>query len=440
MIRRLLFLGLFGTLCFPSLNAQMKKLDFERFTLDNGLTVLLHENHTAPIVTVSVLYHVGSKNEKPGLSGFAHFFEHLMFEGSENVGRGEFDKYLSAVGGDNNAYTSQDHTYYYEDLPSNQLALALWLESERMLHAKVDEVGIETQREVVKEERRTNYENQPYGTIFEEISKRFFAGTPYSITPIGTMQDINAAEEADFKQFYKDFYRPDNAVLSIAGDINVTEAKALIKKYFSTIKSPSTPVYRPNFKVEFLKSEIRDTVYDQVQLPALIVAYPAPAQYSDDYYAMDMLNKILSAGQSSRIYNALVDEKKVAAGAGANPIALESGGMNFMFGVANIGVGLDAVEAALNEEIERVKTELISEREFKKIKNQVENNYVYNFASNSGIAESLATYETYLGDANMINTEIEKYLAVTREDIQRVAKNYLDNNKRLVLYWLPENN
>ncbi|MEM6380059.1 MAG: pitrilysin family protein, partial [Bacteroidota bacterium] len=399
MIRRLLFLGLLGLLCAPNLNAQMNKLDFERFTLDNGLTVLLHENRTAPVATVSVLYHVGTKNEKPGLSGFAHFFEHLMFEGSENVGRGEFDKYLSSVGGDNNAYTSFDHTYYYEDIPSNQLALALWLESERMLHAKVDSVGIETQRAVVKEEWRTTTQNQPYGTILDEVAKRFFAETPYAITPLGKMEDIEGAQKEDFEQFYEDFYRPDNAVLSIVGDINAKEAKTLVKKYFSTIKPPSKPVYRPQFTMKILESEMRDTVYDQVQLPALIAAYPAPAQYSEDYYAMDMLNRILSAGQSSRIYKALVDEKKVAAGAGANQNALEGGGMNFMFGVANLGVGLDAVEAALNEEIERVKTDLISERELKKIKNQVENNYVYNFASNSGIAESLAIYETYLGDA-----------------------------------------
>lgn len=440
MIRRLLLLGLLGALCLPRLNAQMKKLDFERFTLDNGLTVLLHENHTAPIVTINVFYHVGSKNEKPGRSGFAHFFEHLMFEGSENIERGEFDKYLSGVGGNNNATTDQDRTLYFENVPSNQLELALWLESERMLHAKVNIKGVETQREVVKEERRMRYENQPYGTFLEEMTDRIFADTPYETTPIGTMEDLNAATEADFAQFYADFYRPDNAIMSIVGDIDVAKTKKMVEKYFATIKSPKAPIYRPKLEIKALKAEVRDTVYDQVQLPALFVGYPAPAKYSDDYYAMEMLNSILSGGRSARMYKALVDNKKVALEAAALPLSLEAGGVNLIYGIAGMGIGLEKVEAALNEEIEKVQNELISEKEFQKIKNQAENRFVYNFASNEGIATSLVTYEAYQGDANLINTEIKKYLAVSRADIQRVAKKYLDQNKRVVLYWLPKGN
>jgi predicted Zn-dependent peptidase len=306
-----------------------------------------------------------------------------------------------------------------------------------MLHAKVNIEGVETQREVVKEERRLRIDNQPYGTIQEEVSKRVFKSTPYEITPIGSMEDLNAATEADFVQFYADFYRPDNAVLSIVGDIDIEETKKLVDKYFASIPSPDTEIFRPEFEVQYPDAEVRDTVYDQVQLPALIQAYPAPVRYSEDYYAMEMLNTILAGGQSSRIYKSLVDEKKVALGAGSQQVALEKGGMNFMFGIANIGVGLDQVESAMDEEIGRVQNELISEEEFQKIRNQTESNFIFNFASNSGIATALATYEAYQGDANLINTEIERYLAVTREDIRRVAQKYLDPERRVVLFWLP---
>lgn len=440
MTRRLLTLGMMLCLAFSAAHAQMKKLDFERYKLDNGLTVLLHDNKTAPIVTVNVFYHVGSKNEAPGRSGFAHFFEHLMFEGSENIDRGEFDKYLAGVGGSNNATTDFDRTLYFETVPSNELGLALWMESERMLHAKVDIKGVETQREVVKEERRLRYDNQPYGTFLEEVVARIFEGSPYAITPIGTMEDLDAAEEEDFTTFYKDFYRPDNAVLSIVGDLDIPETKKMVEKYFASIPSPKTPIYRPKLNIKPITAEVIDTVYDNIQLPALITAYQAPAQYSDDYYAIEMMNNILASGQSSRIYKSLVDDKKLALQAASIQLALESSGMNVVFGIANMGASLDDMGAAMDAEVERIQSELISEREFQKIRNQVESNFVYNFASNSGIASSLATYEAYQGDANLINTEIEKYLAVTKEDIKRVANKYLKKDNRVVLYWLPKAN
>lgn len=208
-----------------TLSGQMNQIEFEEFTLDNGLHVILHEDHSTPIVVVSVMYHVGSKNESPERTGFAHFFEHLLFEGSENIKRGEFDKYITNAGGANNAYTSQDKTYYYESLPSNQLALGLWLESERMMHAKVDITGVETQRQVVKEERRLRVDNQPYGTFQEESMKRAFKKHPYQWTPIGSMDHLDRATESDYVNFYNDFYTPNNAVLSVAGDLDVEEAK-----------------------------------------------------------------------------------------------------------------------------------------------------------------------------------------------------------------------
>ena len=265
--------------CFGSvLNAQMNQIQYVEYDLDNGLHVILHEDHTTPNVVISVMYHVGSKNENPERTGFAHFFEHLLFEGSEHVKRGEFDDYISRAGGTNNANTTNDRTYYYDLLPSNHLATGIWLESERMLHARVEKVGIETQRQVVKEERRQRVDNRPYGTVLEESMKRAFTVHPYRWPVIGAMAHLDAATDDDYVNFYKDFYVPNNAVLSIAGDINIAETKALIAKYFGPIPKGTKEVYRPNIVEPPLAGEIRDTIYDNIQLPAVVHTYRIPAQ------------------------------------------------------------------------------------------------------------------------------------------------------------------
>ena len=419
------------------LPAQMNKIEFERFKLDNGLTVILHEDHSTPIVVVSVMYHVGSKNEKPDRTGFAHFFEHLLFEGSENIGRGEYDDYVSNAGGQLNAFTSQDVTFYFQTMPSNQLALALWLESERMLHAKVEKVGIETQREVVKEEKRMSYDNRPYGKFAFSIFDLAYDVHPYQWLPIGSMEHLNAATEEDYVNFYKDFYVPNNAVLSIAGDIKPEEAKKLIEKYFSTIPKKEGPIYRPNQVEPPLNGEKVDTTFDNIQLPAIAYGFHVPPMGTDDYYALDMLSTLLSGGQSSRLYKSLVDEKQLAIQTGNFSYQLEGPGLSIAFGIANLGVDLDDVGHAIEEEIEKVKKELIGEKEFQKLRNQKENDIVSSNSTMYGIALSLANYETLYGDANRINTELEKYLAVTRQDIQRVAKKYFDKNNRVKLYYLP---
>lgn len=425
-------------LCLSLSAAWGQNIKFVEYTLPNGLHVILHEDHSTPIVAVSVMYHVGSKNEKPDRTGFAHFFEHLLFEGSENIARGEFDDYISRAGGMNNANTWYDRTYYYEVLPSNQLALGLWLESERMLHAKVENVGIETQRQVVKEERRQRVDNQPYGRLLEETMMRLFTVHPYHHSVIGSMEHLDAAEEQDYKQFYKDFYRPDNAILSIAGDIDIEQTKKLIDVYFKDIPRGKGEIFRPKIVEPTLKAEVRDTIYDNVQLPAVIMAYKVPAQGTTDFYAVEMLSTLLSQGESSRMQKQIVDEEQKAVAAGSFTFGLEDPGPSIMYAIANMGVNPADLEASMNAILADVQKNLISEEEYQKIQNQMENDFVTSNNTVAGIAESLANYKMYYGDANLINTELERYRKVTREDIKRVANQYFKPNSRVVLYWLPK--
>ena len=437
-MKKNLLLFCFVLLCTHFGYGQMNKVEFEEFTLDNGLHVILHSDKSTPIVAVSVMYHVGSKNENPNRTGFAHFFEHLLFEGSENIDRGEFDKYVEKAGGTLNANTSFDRTYYFEILPSNQLELGLWLESERMLHAKVENKGIETQREVVKEERRQRVDNQPYGSLLEEVMKRAYTIHPYRWPIIGSMAHLDAAQEQDYKDFYSTFYVPNNAVLSIAGDIDYEETKKLVKKYYSSIPSGTGEIYRPSVEEPALGKEVRDTVYDNIQLPAVVQAYRIPAQGTKDYYAVEMLGQLLSKGESSRLYRKLVDEEQKAVFVGNFPLGLEDPGVAIAFGIANMGVDLNDLEASMNNVIEEAAEKLMSDDEFQKLRNQVENDFVSSNSRMAGIAESLANYHMYYGDANLINTELQRYLEVTKEDILNAAKKYYHKDNRVVLYYLPK--
>jgi len=420
------------------LSAQSSKIEFVEYDLANGLHVILHQDKTTPIVGVSVLYHVGSKNEKPDRTGFAHFFEHLLFEGSENIGRGEYFNYVQSNGGTLNANTSNDRTFYYEVLPSNKLELGLWLESERMLHAKVDQTGVETQRDVVKEERRQRIDNQPYGSIVQELMVRAFTKHPYNWPVIGSMEHLEAATEADYKQFYKDFYTPNNATLSIAGDLDIEETKKLVEQYFGGIPVKNPNVYRPTVVEPKMTAEVRDTIYDNIQLPAVVQGYRIPAQGTPDYYAVSMLGTLLSQGESSRLYRALVDDQQKALFVGNFPFSMEDPGVSLAFCITNMGIDPMDAEKAMDAEIVKVQTELISDKEFQKLRNQTENDFISNNSRIIGIAESLANYHTYFGDANLINSEIDKFLAVTKEDIMRVAKEYFVPTNRVTLYYLPK--
>lgn len=423
-------------LCIMKISAQ-EDVKFTEYNLDNGLHVILHQDNSTPIVAVSVMYHVGSKNEKPDRTGFAHFFEHLMFEGSPNIGRGEYMKMVENAGGELNANTDFDRTYYYEVLPSNQLALGLYLESERMLHLKIDSTGVETQRKVVKEERKQRLDNQPYGKIWEITFKDAFKVSPYRWMPIGSAQYIDQASIEEFRNFYKTYYVPQNAVISIAGDIQIDEAKELISKYFSEIPRGTKSIYRPDVEEPVQQSEIIDTSYDTVQLPALVEAYHIPAVGTEDYYAISMLTTLLSGGRSSRLYKKLVDETQKAVYVGAFPAALENPGLFISLAIANQGVDADELKKLIDIEIGKVKYSVITDEEMQKLRNQVETNYVSQNATDAGIAENLAYYYTFYRNTNTINTELDKLMNVSKEDIKRVADKYLRDNNRVVLYYLP---
>lgn len=437
-MKKTVFLLFMFMLVVSVCNSQTSKIEFKEFNLPNGLHVIVHEDHSVPIVAVTVMYHVGSKNEQADRTGFAHFFEHLMFEGTENIERFQYDKIVENAGGTLNANTTNDRTYYYEILPSNQLELGLWLESERMMHARVDSIGIATQKGVVIEEKKQNYDNRPYGSLLPELLSHAFTKHPYQWSTIGNAEHIMAAKDAEFKKFYDSFYVPNNAVLVLAGDIKFKDAKKLVEKYFKDIPSSSGEIYRPSEVEDIKTAEVRDTIYDNIQLPAVIQAYHIPAIGSDDYYAVEMLSQLLATGQSSRLYKSLVDEQQLAIQVAAIPLPFEDPGLAITLALPNMGLDCAVLEAAMDKEIEKAQQELIPEKEFQKLKNQVENQIVAENSTIANRAQSLATNYTYFKNANRINTDLDKYLAVTREDLKRVANDYFRKDNRVVLYYLPK--
>jgi len=421
-----------------SARGQGVHIDFYEYTLENGLHVILHQDNSTPNVVVNIMYHVGSKNEDPNLTGFAHYFEHLMFEGTKHIGRGEFSEIVEKAGGSLNAWTSFDLTNYFVLMPSNQLELGLWLESERMLHPVIDSIGIATQKSVVTEEMKETRDNRPYGRILSETIRRAFTVHPYRWDVLGKDEHIRNATYDDIRGFHNMFYVPNNAVLVVSGDIDKAKTKPLVEKYFGDIPRGTKKIFRPDVVEPRRTAEIRDTVFDNIQLPAVIHAYPLPARGTKDFYAMDMLSTLLTGGHSSRMVRRLVNEDQVALAIQAIPLALEDPGLVIVFGLPNMGIAPDVLEQGMIQELDRVKNELISEREFQTIRNMVESTFVNANTTIARRATNLATNHLMFGDANRINTELANYFAVTREDIQRVAREYLKAEYRVVLYYLPK--
>jgi len=421
-------------LLVTSTNAQ--KVEFEEYKLDNGMHVILHQDKSAPVVITSVMYGVGGKDGDRKRTGFAHFFEHLLFEGTANIKKGEWFKIVSSNGGRNNANTSQDRTYYYEIFPSNKLELGLWMESERLLHPIIKQEGVDTQNEVVKEEKRQR--TRPYSNILDEISKNIFKVHPYKDPNVGYMKDLDAATLEEFLAFNKKYYVPNNATLVVAGDIDFATTKKMIQDYFGPIPRGANVVR--SFPTETpITKEFRAKAYDEnIQIPAVIAAYRTPSFKTRDSKILDMISSYLSVGKSSVLYKKMVDTKKQALAVQAVNISQQDYGIYALFSLPLGDVTLDQLIVEMDEEIVKIQTDLISEKAFQKLQNQFENNYVNSNASVVGIAGSLASYHVMYGNTNLINSEIDIYRSVTREEIRNVANKYLNNNQRLILEYLPK--
>ena len=417
--------------------ASAQKVAFEEYDLDNGLHVILHNDQSAPVVISSVMYHVGSKDENPERTGFAHFFEHLLFEGTENIKRGEWFKIVSSNGGTNNANTSDDRTYYYEVFPSNSAELGLWMESERLMHPVINQIGVDTQNEVVKEEKRLRVDNQPYGQLIAEVKKNLFKNHPYRWATIGSMAHLDAATLEEFQAFNKKFYSPNNAVLVVAGQIDIPQTKAWIQKYFGPI-----PRGEAIKKQTFTEAPITETIHatyedPNIQKGMLVATYRTPSMKTRDARVLDMISSILSDGKSSRLYKKIVDDKKMALEIGAMCNSQEDYGQYIIYGLPQGNFTFDDLLKEIDEEIVKLQTTLISEKDMQKLKNVYENKFVNGNSNIEGIAENLASYYLLHGDVNLVNTEIDMYRSITREEIREVAKKYLNPNQRLILEYVP---
>ncbi|WP_439554318.1 M16 family metallopeptidase [Flavobacterium macrobrachii] len=417
--------------------ASAQKVAFEEYDLDNGLHVILHNDQSAPVVITSVMYHVGSKDENPERTGFAHFFEHLLFEGTENIKRGEWFKIVTANGGTNNANTSEDRTYYFEVFPSNSLEVGLWMESERLMHPVINQIGVDTQNEVVKEEKRLRVDNQPYGSLIAEVKKNMFKVHPYRWATIGSMEHLDAATLAEFQAFNKKFYTPNNAVLVVAGQLDIAQTKAWIQKYFGPIPR-GEKVTKQTFVEEPITETIRAKYEDpNIQKPMVVASYRTPSMKTRDARVLDMISTILSDGKSSRLYKKIVDDKKMALQVGAFNYSQEDYGQYILYGMPQGDATSEDLVREIDEEIVKLQNELISEKDFQKLQNIYENNYVNSNSSVEGVAENLASFYLLHGDVNLINTEIEIYRSITREEIRNIAKKYLNPNQRLILDYVP---
>ena len=416
-----------------------QKIDFEEYDLDNGLHVILHQDNSVPIVTTSVLYHVGSKDENPERTGFAHFFEHLLFEGTKHIPKGKWFSIVTGNGGSNNAYTTDDFTYYYENFPSNNLKLGLWMESERMLHPIIDQKGVDTQNEVVKEEKRMRYDNSPYGKWNEEVKSKLYAVHPYSQTTIGKMEHLDAATLEEFMAFNKKYYVPNNAILTVAGDIDIPQTKEWISDYFAPI--PKGVIIERSFPKELpISKTIRAEAYDpNIQIPAIFLAYRTPGRNTIDARVLDVISTYLSKGKSSKLYKKLVDNQKMSLQVAAFNMNNEDYSTYVILSLPLGETTLTTLVAEIDEEVEKIKNELISEKDYQKLQNQFESEFVSANANIEGVANSLAEYYAfYDGNTDLINEELDLYKSISREDIRQVARKYLNTNQRLELHYLPE--
>ncbi|MCS7082914.1 MAG: pitrilysin family protein [Bacteroidota bacterium] len=416
----------------------LRRLPFETHQLANGLTVILHEDHSTPIVTVNVVYRVGSRDESPHRTGFAHLFEHFMFEGSPNAPGNTFDRLLQEAGGENNAYTTLDYTSYFETLPAHQLELALFLEADRMRMLDFSEENLANQRAVVQEEYRQSYLNRPYGQAYLRILPLAFRVHPYRWPTIGaTLEHIAQATLEEVKEFFFRYYRPNNAALIIAGDIDPKQVKELVARYFGDI--PRGPELVRSYPEEPPQEEERiETFYDPASpLPAVLYAYKIPGVAHPDYPALEFLTEALAGGKSSRLYQRLVYEKQLALNVGAYTLETVDPGLLILQVVAAPGKQLEDVLPALEEELERLRRDGVTAEELEKIRNRYETQLYQGRQTTRGKADELARAWAQLGDPEAVNSRPMDYLRLRPEDLQRAAQRYLVPQRRSVLHYLP---
>lgn len=421
-----------------NLMSQESKIEYRKEVLDNGLRVIYNVDRSAPIVSTVLHYEVGSKDELIGQTGYAHFFEHLMFEAAGNINRGDIPKLINESGGWLNAHTSFDETVYKFKISANDINLPLWIEAQRMRNLSVEEVGVETQKGVVLEEKNQRVDNQPYGVMMETMLKSLFLNGAYSWPTIGSAEDIKQAKISDFKEFYDKYYQPSNAILVVSGNFTYTDLRKDIEKYFGSIPK-SDSIERNEIKVYPLKNEVRkDIVDEKAPHKAVFIGFRGPNLGSKDYYAMNLLSNILAAGESSRLYKRLVDKDEIAIQSSMIPINLELDGAILFYGVAYPNIDLSDIEEAIYEEIELISKNGISERELEKVKNINEMELLQSKKSTLQKAMLLARFEAYYDNPDLINSELDSFNSVTIEDIKRVAKDYLITKNRVVLNFYPE--
>ena len=420
--------------------AQDVSIPHTTFQLPNGLRVIVAEDHSTPVAAINVWYHVGSGYEKSGRTGFAHLFEHVMFEGSRNVEEGEFDNLLEGAGGQNNGSTNTDRTNYYEIVPSNAVNLALWLEADRMggLLETLTQEKLDGQRDVVKNERRQRYENQPYGLLPEVAAEALYpAGHPYSWTTIGSMTDLSAASLEDVKQFFRTYYAPNNATLSIAGDVNTAEIRRLVESYFSWIPRGEA-VARPQIPVPAIAATRYITREDRVTLPQVSVVWRTGPRFSADEAPLDVLASILTGGKTSRLYKRLVYDQQIAQIVSASNRASLFSGDFWVLMRGKPETDLDVLETALYEEVQRLADAPPSQEEIQRAVNSIETGFVAGLETVEAKADQLNDYLYYTGDAGAVSRDLARYRAVTPADVQRVARQYLAGPNHVVLSFVPQ--
>lgn len=443
MINKVKFLFTFVLIALfvQSLNAKVDSfnpISFVKDTLPNGLSVIYSIDKSAPIIATIVHYKIGSRYETPGRTGYTHFFEHLMFEATNAYERASIDKFVEEAGGTLNAHTSFDETVYYLKLPSNYLEMALWIESSRMRGLKVDSIGVSTQKGVVTEEMKMRRENTAYGTMLDKMFENLFKGTNYEWTVLGSFEDIQNAKIEDFQDFYNGYYFPNNATLSIAGDFDLAEARALVEKYFGRLPRKEIPPEKPIIVKPLEKAVYEEVEDEKAQLPGVFVGYLGVNSSDPDYYPLSILGDVLAAGESSRFYQKLVDKDKISLSASFFPFALQRAGSLIFYSIAAPEKSIDENIKAMDNIIKDVINKGITPEELQKAKNIKEASFVGDKQDVLSIAESLANNDAYFGDPGLINTEIEKYLSVTLDDVKRVAQKYFSTDKRVVLVYKPK--